>query len=228
MRVTVLIAAYNCERTLAASLESAVSQSLSPSAFEVLVIDDGSTDGTAELAGRFGTPVRLVREAHRGLTATCNKGLAEARGDYLVRLDSDDRMDADCLMLMSRVLDANAGIGCVYSDRFELHHEAQVRIDMRDFDLLKTIACGTMFRTATARAAGGYDDLLFEEYDFLIRYLQLAPEMFYLPVPLYTYVRHDAGMTAQPGYWQRGWRQLVAKWGVEHLRSIGCDEARLP
>ena len=229
MKVTVLVAAYNCERTLAASLESAMAQSLPAPDFEVLVVDDGSTDGTGDVARRFEAPVRVLSEPHRGLAGTCNRGLGEAAGDYVVRLDGDDRLERDCLLLMSRALDANVEIGAVYSDRFEVLDDGRrERVDMSAFDLLKTIACGMMFRTATAKAAGGYDDLLFEEYDFLIRYRQLAPGLHYIPVPLYTYVRHGAGMTDQPEYWQRGWRQLVEKWGVEHLRSVGCDERRLP
>ncbi|MBZ5559448.1 MAG: glycosyltransferase family 2 protein [Acidobacteriia bacterium] len=231
MKVTVLVAAYNCEVTLGASLASAVGQSYPASQFEVLVVDDGSTDGTAAVAEGFGGPqsnVRVLRAPHRGLAATCNAGLAAAQGEYLVRLDGDDRFDPDCLVMMARVLDANAGVGLVYADRIEAYEDGRrIRVEMRPFDLLKTIACGMMFRTAQARLAGGYDDLLFEEYDFLIRYLQIAPETFHLPVPLYTYVRHGAGMTARPEYWDRGWRQLEAKWGAARLQALGCDRARL-
>jgi glycosyltransferase involved in cell wall biosynthesis len=229
MSVTVVIAAYNAEQTIGAAIESALSQTLAANEFEVIVVDDGSTDATASIVRRFGSPVRLIEAPHRGLAATCNAGLNEALGERFIRLDADDALDPDCLLILERVMSVNPSVGCAFGDRLETFPDGRrVRVDLEPFDLLKMIACGTMFRTALAREAGGYDDLLFEEYDFLLRYLQRAPRTFHVPVPLYTYTRHDAGMTAQPDYWRDGWNQLVAKWGIDRLHALGCDEARLP
>lgn len=218
MKVTVLIAAYNAAEHIAGAVESVLCQSLSGSKREILVVDDGSSDGTLDTLGRFEGTIRVLDEPHRGLVSACNVGLAAAQGDYVLRLDADDSLAPDALLMMVRSLDENPGAGCVYSDRIEIMPDGQkVHVSLAEFNVFRTIACGVLFRTEIARAIGGYDDLLFEEYDFLIRYLRANPRRVHLALPLYLYVKHAANMTGQPGYWERGWQQIIQKWGETEL-----------
>ncbi len=89
LSVSIIIPAFNCESYIAEAMESALHQSRP--AMELIVVDDGSSDGTAEIAGRFGAPVRCLPQAHAGAGAARNRGVAVAKGTLIAFLDADDR-----------------------------------------------------------------------------------------------------------------------------------------
>jgi len=86
--VSVIVPAYNAEATLAAALRSVLQQTVPP--LEVLVVDDGSDDGTARVAERFGHKVRLIRQRNGGPGSARNAGIRAARGAWIGLLDADD------------------------------------------------------------------------------------------------------------------------------------------
>ena len=87
--VSAIIPAYNAVRTVAGAVESCLSQTYPP--IEILVVDDGSTDRTAEVVAGFGAPVRLERKPNGGPASARNHAARLARGDWLGFLDADDR-----------------------------------------------------------------------------------------------------------------------------------------
>lgn len=87
--VSVVIPAYNAADFLARAIDSALGQTLPPS--EVIVVDDGSTDGTKDIVRSYEPSVRYIRQKNSGAAAARNTGAAAARGDLLAFLDSDDR-----------------------------------------------------------------------------------------------------------------------------------------
>ncbi|MHB1585199.1 MAG: glycosyltransferase family 2 protein [Acidimicrobiales bacterium] len=89
MRVTVVVPAHDAETTLGRAVRSALDQSCPPD--EVLVVDDGSTDGTAAAATAFGPPVRLVSRPQGGPSVARNTGVAAAGGEWVAFLDADDQ-----------------------------------------------------------------------------------------------------------------------------------------
>jgi glycosyltransferase involved in cell wall biosynthesis len=106
--VTVVIPCYNQAHFLGEAIESVLCQTYRH--FEVVVVDDGSTDETSEVASRYGEEgVRLIRQENRGLSGARNTGLRHSGGEFLVFLDADDR-------LLPRALEA--GLGC-----YEAHPE---------------------------------------------------------------------------------------------------------
>lgn len=107
--VTVLMPAFNAGRFIGASIRSVLRQELGN--FELLVIDDGSTDDTAAVVGGFRDPrVRLRRhKANRGLVATLNEGLREARGPLVARQDADDLSRRDRLGRQAGYLRSHPG-----------------------------------------------------------------------------------------------------------------------
>lgn len=87
--ISVIIPVYNGERFLAEAIESVLQQNDTP--LEIIVVDDGSTDGTVQIAARFGKQVHYLYQLNQGPAAARNRGLAIARGEWIAFLDSDDR-----------------------------------------------------------------------------------------------------------------------------------------
>ncbi len=100
--VSVVVPAYNEETRIAATLASIFAQTQPP--LEIVVIDDGSTDRTAEIAARAG--VRVVSQPNAGISAARNRGFAESRGDYVALLDADDLWLPERLAWFARARDA--------------------------------------------------------------------------------------------------------------------------
>lgn len=86
--VSVVMPAYNARAFIVEALNSVLSQGID--SLEILVVDDGSSDGTAEAAEAFGAPVKVLRQANAGPAAARNLGLAHARADVIAFLDADD------------------------------------------------------------------------------------------------------------------------------------------
>src|SRR5215212_4087832 len=104
-KVSVVIPCYNQAHFLPEAIESVLSQSYEE--FEVLVVDDGSKDETAQVASQYVSTdprVRVIRQENRGLAGARNRGLAEAQGEYVVFLDSDDRLLKEALEVGVREL----------------------------------------------------------------------------------------------------------------------------
>jgi glycosyltransferase involved in cell wall biosynthesis len=95
--VSVLIPCYNAERWLAATLDSVAAQTW-PS-LEVIVVDDGSTDGSREVLRRYEDKVTVIRQENRGQPAALNRALAAAHGDFIQYLDADDLLAPDKIAL---------------------------------------------------------------------------------------------------------------------------------
>lgn len=87
-RISVVIPVYNGEKYLKESVESVLNQYLKP--HEIIVVDDGSTDSTAEICKSFGDKIRYFRQEHQGSGAARNLGVSNATGNYLAFLDADD------------------------------------------------------------------------------------------------------------------------------------------
>ncbi len=87
--VSVVVPAYNAERTIGRALESARAQTYE-GICEIIMVDDGSTDATAEIVQRDFPDVTLLRQENQGSAVARNRGVAAARGDYIAFLDSDD------------------------------------------------------------------------------------------------------------------------------------------
>jgi glycosyltransferase involved in cell wall biosynthesis len=113
--VSVVIPFYNPGAYLAEAVASVLGQAYRP--LEVLLVDDGSTDGSADVAARLagsGAPVRLLRLAtNQGPAAARNAGLRAARGDYVTFLDADDLMVADRLAIQTAHLAAHQTVDAV-------------------------------------------------------------------------------------------------------------------
>lgn len=120
--VSVVIPCFNGEQFLGEALASAQAQTL-PVA-EILVIDDGSTDGSAALAASFGAPVRVVSQRNAGESVARNRGFDLARGDWIAFLDADDVWRPEKLAASAALL--GPGVVCVHTAYFKFGAAAGV------------------------------------------------------------------------------------------------------
>jgi glycosyltransferase involved in cell wall biosynthesis len=110
--ITVIIGAFDAERYLGEAIESVLAQTYRN--LELIVVDDGSTDRTGEIAASYGDPVRCIRQENGGMAASRNRAIPEARGDYLAFLDADDRFPPDKLERQLAVFEADPELDIVY------------------------------------------------------------------------------------------------------------------
>ncbi|HYR27991.1 MAG TPA: glycosyltransferase family A protein [Thermoanaerobaculia bacterium] len=115
-RVSVIVPAYNYGAFLGEALDSVLAQTMSD--WECVIVDDGSTDDTAEVATRYAqrdSRFRLVRQPNRGLPSARNSGIASSRGTYLQFLDADDKLAPRKLETHASFLDSHPHADIVYS-----------------------------------------------------------------------------------------------------------------
>lgn len=115
--VTVLVPTFNNGRYIREALDSVLNQSYRD--FEVIVIDDGSTDDTAQVLSGYGERVRYILQDNRGVSAARNNGMRMARGRYVAFLDADDIWEPDNLRVKVALLEQRPELGAVFSN-FEL------------------------------------------------------------------------------------------------------------
>ena len=113
-KVSVIIPAYNAARYLPEAIDSVLTQTYQDC--EIILVDDGSTDDTAEVVSRYGTRVTYVQQSNQGVGAARNTGIDLARGDYLVFQDADDVLLPGKLEVQASFLDQHPDVDAVFSD----------------------------------------------------------------------------------------------------------------
>jgi glycosyltransferase involved in cell wall biosynthesis len=209
--VTAAITTYNRARYLPGALESVFAQSYDGDV-ETLVVDDGSTDGTAEVLAPYGDRIRVVRQENGGRSAARNTAVREARGAYISFLDSDDEWLPEKLAREVPVLEGDQGVAMVHghidlidaegrplAEETERHHAlfstahrngvtyAGYAFDCRCFSSALTA------RVDAVKAVGLYDPaLLLDDYDLYLR-LALHWRIVFVEGPAMALYRHHPG-----------------------------------
>ncbi|MBK8993570.1 MAG: glycosyltransferase family 2 protein, partial [Gammaproteobacteria bacterium] len=107
--VSVVIPAYNAAAFIERAVDSVLTQSYRSR--EVLVVNDGSTDRTGEVLARYGSAIRVIDQPNGGLSSARNRGIREARGEFVALLDADDRWLPEKLERQVQAMVADPGIG---------------------------------------------------------------------------------------------------------------------
>lgn len=113
-RVSIIIPTYNCDQFLGRAIASALSQSYTD--YEVLVVDDGSTDDTSNVVAQYGQKVRYFHQSNRGVSAARNLALSYATGEFVAYLDADDMWYPEKLALQVAFLDVHQECGFVHAE----------------------------------------------------------------------------------------------------------------
>ena len=214
MSVSVVIPAYDAESTLAATLSSVLGQTYSD--LEVIVVDDGSSDGTASVAHGFGDPVTCIRTENRGVSHARNTGAAAANGDFVAFLDADDLWEPCKLERQLGVLEGRraAGVSTTGSLRVDANlrpveaRPAEDPVDPCAALLLRSMVLGAisspLIRRDVANDVGGFDPALSQcaDWDYFIR-LSLRTEFAVIPDPLVRYRVSPGSMSSDIGRLER-------------------------
>jgi len=210
-RVSVVIPVYNMRSYLPEAIESALAQTLPPDAVEIVVVDDGSTDGSGDVAARYAPRVRIVRQENRGLPAARNAGIHASRAPFLTFLDADDRLLPEKLAAELALFDARPELGVVYSGvRYidgDGHPLPQHGFAREEGDVFARLLLGNlihpvaaMVRRALVEQAGAFDERLtsVEDWDLWLRVARLGAPWGRVDRVLAEYrIRHD-GMHQNP------------------------------
>lgn len=206
VRISVVIPAFNSAGTIARAIESVLRQD--EPTVEIIVVDDGSTDGTSELlAVSYPEQVIVIRQENRGAAAARNRGIARARGEFVAFLDADDEWVPGKLRLQIDRMEANPGAALCFTDMSHWEHGREVnRSYLRERGLG---ACGgrifdrllqecfiftptVVVRRTVFEAVGPFDESLriCEDYDLWLRIAERY-ELIFVDAPLLK--RHRTG-----------------------------------
>ena len=220
--VSAVVPVHNGSAYVAEAIESVLGQTRPP--IECLVIDDGSTDETAEVVGRFGRDVVYVRQDRAGVSSARNRGAALARGALVAFLDHDDVWLPTKLERQLEAFAALRGIALcaveVVDERGTLRRTMRLRpredliTGMLMFDGTETVSCSStgLMRREELLKSGGFDPALSAsaDWDLLFR-MALAGDLAYVDEPLVRYRVHGANMSNDIGAMEQDMTYAFAK-----------------
>lgn len=183
--VSVVIPAYNGERYIIAAVESVLQQTYQH--FEMIVVDDGSTDGTAAVLSPYCDRIRYVQQSNQGVASARNRGLQLAQGELIAFLDQDDIWLPDKLLLQVACLEVKSQVGMVHSgwqrvdqdgekiSNIEPWHNAP-KLDLHEWlQWMPVLLSAMLFRLDWIERVGGFDSEFKQACDVdLIQRLALA------------------------------------------------------
>jgi len=209
--ISIIVPVYNRELYIGRCLRSLLDQSLERSKYEIIVIDDGSTDKTSTVLNAFKEEIKLIKNfKNKGLPFSLNKGIKNAKGRFVVRVDSDDYVNKEFLKFLEMYLLHNNDIQAVASDYYLIDDDENI-LKVKNSSK-HPIGCAIMFRIESLIDIGLYDKTfkIHEEKDLRIRFLKKY-KISRLPIPLYRYRRHKTNITKKKAEFQKQLKRLVSK-----------------
>lgn len=209
--ISVIIPVRNAERFIGRAIRSVLNQSTPLDEYEVIIVDDHSTDRTTYALDLFKDEITVLRnETQLGLPGSLNRAIKTARGKFVVRLDADDYVRNDYLFILQRFLEDNTYMDAVACDYYVVD-DAENIIERRNC-MQHPIGCGIMFRTDHLIDIGLYDDnfLMHEDRDLRVRFLKKYA-IHRIELPLYRYRRHQDNMTNNRSAWDDFEQRLKGK-----------------
>jgi alpha-1,6-rhamnosyltransferase len=192
--VSVVMAAYNSAEFIGPALDSLFAQDWPD--FETIVVDDGSTDETAEIAESY-DGVRCLRQENAGAAAARNAGIAAARGELVANFDSDDLLPPTRLRVQASYLLENPDAGCVFGRQEWLNAPDWLARDAVYGDVDGIPLSSAMFRRRVLLDLGGYDSRFAtgEDTDLLIRMREAGIAYHVLPEIVLYRRFHESSLT---------------------------------
>jgi glycosyltransferase involved in cell wall biosynthesis len=224
-KVTVIIPSYNRENYIRATIDSALSQTYEN--IEIVVVDDGSTDRSRDIAQGYGNRIRLLEHegrANRGQSAAINLAMRSTRGEYVAILDSDDVWNVDKIEKQVEYLGRHPEIGIVYGNGYAIDENGKILYKLippghrEENDpsrmLLEchfNIPSNALVRRSVYEQAGDFDETLrsSQDHDMAIRLLEITKAAF-LDEPVWYYRLHPDTQSSKhtKRRWMNGFKIL--------------------
>ncbi len=205
--VTVYTVCYNYGRFLSQAIESVINQSFKD--WELLIFDDGSKDNTAEVAARYAhyPNISFFRQENQGLIRTANQAIEKAQGKYIMRLDADDYLDENALLLMVQMMKTQPDLALVYPDYFVVNeenvilehvHHNRITEASQVLDLPAHGAC-SLVKKSVMLEINKYDKTnpCQDGYDLWLKLVGRNHKIKNANLPLFYYRSHGQNMTTQ-------------------------------
>jgi glycosyltransferase involved in cell wall biosynthesis len=198
--VSIVTPSYNQAPYLDETIRSVLAQAYEP--LEYVVVDDGSTDGSVEIAERYGDRLTLIRQENSGQPAAINRGFAETSGELMGYLNSDDTLLPGAIEMMVKELERDPKALLVYGDAYytDESSERTGHLPAREFDVAAmqhgcdnhVVQPSTLWRREAWERFGPFDEDAYYFFDFEF-FMQFPPERVRrLEQPLSTYRIHRA------------------------------------
>jgi glycosyltransferase involved in cell wall biosynthesis len=196
--ISAIIPVFNGEKFLEEAVESIRRQAYQP--IEIIIVDDGSTDGTARLVQEIQPAIRYIYQDNRGPAAARNRGLKEAHGEIIAFLDADDLWPPNKLRLQLSQLQANPKTEVILGQVqwVRLADEMQgIREDHYEEKFYASNLGSALFRRSVFERIGIFDPELrySEDVDWFARAREQGVNMFLIPEVTLYYRKHSANMT---------------------------------
>ena len=194
--VSVVVTNYNYGKVVRRCIRSLLNQDLDRAQYEIIVIDDNSSDDSVQALENFsksGDIKLIVNKENLGVGASARIGVDSARCKYFVRVDADDYVQPPFLYMLYQFLRLNSKYVGVSCDYFITDNEERI-LSVESF-AEEGIACGLMLRTSYLELIGSYSPgrKIFEDTDLFARIDE--NKIYHLPVPLYNYVKHGDSLS---------------------------------
>jgi len=214
--ISIIIPSYNQQQFLPDAIESCLSQTEKP--YEIIVIDDGSTDKSLEIAKNY--PVKVISQVNKGLASARNTGIMNAKGVFVLPLDADDMLTENAIDVLShRIKEFD---GDIFSPSFKcfginnqeiVHNQA---LSLPDFRFANRIGYFALMRRSKLLEIGGYSPRMtwgYEDYHLTIDLLKRGAKLVCLPEILVLYRTKENSMihTAQMHH-----NELIAQIAKDH------------
>lgn len=225
--VSVIIPAFNRVSYLSETIDSVLAQTYKN--IELIVVDDGSTDGSYELLQQYQSRKQLTLLKHpnrenKGQAAALNLGLTKASGEFIAVLDSDDLFESDKLALQVNYLQKNTDVGLVYGMGTGIDGQGRYLYDIGDPNFIETndpnevlLNCyfllpqNSLVRRDCYLTAGFFNEdyRAAQDHDMLIRLCEIT-KIAFMPVKLFKYRRHQGSISANGQFmrWNNGFKIL--------------------
>jgi glycosyltransferase involved in cell wall biosynthesis len=220
-KVSVYITAYNYANYVEEAVESILDQTMLE--WELLIINDGSTDNTLNVIKKYESnpKIKIIDQENKGLNVTNNIALRISKGKYLMRLDADDYLDQNALLILSNILDIKPEFDLVYPDYYTIDPSGKIIEQVRrkklndEVKLLDLPAHGacTMFRTNVLRQIGGYIEEFDcqDGYELWLRFIK-KHQPYNVNIPLFYYRQHPASLTNNKSHILETRREIKRKY----------------
>ena len=193
--ISIIIPVYNQAKWVQRCIRSLLNQNFKRDKYEIIIIDDASTDNSLSMLKKFDNEIILIKHKNNlGLPSALNTGIKSSQAGYIVRVDADDYVNENFLLFLHEFMEQNKEIDAVACDYLLVDKKENV-IERKNCNHYP-IGCGILFKTENLFEIGLYDEdfKLNEEKDLRIRF-EKKYNIYRLRLPLYRYRRHQNNIT---------------------------------